>query len=185
MNRMPTSYQRRLFLGIWPDQTLLPKLVDLQKGVSQVIAGAKLTKSEFLHLTLYFLGNLEEEAAQRLIAAMGKLSPPAGLQAFDSWIAFPRPAEATIVGIGGKNVSNALEDLHATLGKTLLSLGIETEQRPYHPHLTLARFRNPQRIALEKLPPFAPFELKFTKFGLYESIRDDSGSKYVLVAEVG
>jgi 2'-5' RNA ligase len=72
-------------------------------------------------------------------------------------------------------VPDALLDLHAALGQALAGLGIALEERPFRPHVTMARH------ASGATPPHAPAHIAWpvTGFALVES-RPDHGGYIVL-----
>ena len=97
------------------------------------------------HVTLKFLGQpLDAEAVSMAFASwqsvVGDLTfSLAGLGVF------PTTEAARVLWIGVR-ASQGFLDLQASLDDHLKKLGIEHEpqpERPYRPHLTLARFRNP------------------------------------------
>src|SRR5690606_37121122 len=55
--------------------------------------------------------------------------------------AFPRPEEARVLWMGVQENQEFLS-LQAELGESLAAAGFPQDAREYHPHLTLARFRN-------------------------------------------
>jgi len=96
-----------------------------------------------IHLTLKFLGNIPSKRVAEITEAIEKaaqgISPYhleiSGLGAFPS----PRQARVFWVGIGGE--VDKLSSLQQNIDSALAALGFAKEERPFVPHLTLARIR--------------------------------------------
>jgi 2'-5' RNA ligase len=98
-----------------------------------------------LHLTLAFLGELDDEALAATIAlseVVARQTAPfhlalAGLGAFGP----PNAPRVIWAGVGGETAR--LLALQRRLADALVAQGFPREQRPYAPHLTLARLKRP------------------------------------------
>ncbi|MEO5350698.1 MAG: RNA 2',3'-cyclic phosphodiesterase [Magnetococcus sp. YQC-3] len=96
------------------------------------------------HLTLRFLGELDETLLPGLKAGMARAatgSAPLAL-AITGWGAFPSLRRSRIfwAGVGG----DSLADLHTLVVAINREITAgERDNRPFHPHLTLARARKP------------------------------------------
>ncbi len=55
--------------------------------------------------------------------------------------AFPRPGAATVLWVGVEDATGAVERLAAQCEQAARDVGFEPEERPFHPHVTLARIR--------------------------------------------
>ena len=101
------------------------------------------SRPENVHLTLKFLGNVQEEALNGLRAALGEVC--AGHAPFDAVLegvgAFPSERRARILWAGVNVGSARLRSLAADIDTALVPLGFEREKRTYVPHLTLGRVR--------------------------------------------
>ncbi len=110
--------------------------------------GRSLKVVEFgqLHLTLRFVGATDEAVMPQLRAALQKavagLTP--GTLDLSGLGAFPSPAKATIIwgGVRPGPAADTLATLAQRLEAGVTELGFAPENRPFHPHLTLARVRN-------------------------------------------
>jgi 2'-5' RNA ligase len=137
-----------------------------------------------LHLTLAFLGSVEEDMLREVSAALrqalrGAPAPRAGLMSLG---AFPSPARPRVLYVG-VDEEGGLIGLQGQIVAVLETLGFPREDRPFRPHLTIGRVRDPrgsrgaQRTPAEGvaglLQPFAgrrfgvPAELR--EVVLYES----------------
>jgi 2'-5' RNA ligase len=129
-----------------PLEAALPRLEPL-------LTGARLTPPGGWHLTLAFLGQVQPELADE-VARVGEAAaagvPPARLR-LDGVGTFPggRRARVLWAGIGGD--AEVLVHLAAALAAACKAAGLRFEERPLHPHLTLARFSTPAPIPQEAL----------------------------------
>jgi len=109
------------------------------------------------HLTLRFLGDTDAEEAERLAATLAAAAFPAAFEVrLGGFGAFPRPARARVAWLGLVAGTEPLAELAAAVEAAVRRAGLPAEHRPFSPHLTLARLRDPQdvRAALAALPPF-------------------------------
>jgi 2'-5' RNA ligase len=111
------------------------------------LPGVRWVDPAALHLTLAFLGELDEGqvvAATEAAEASAPQAQPfrlevAGLGAFGS----PKAPRVIWAGLGGDLA--ALRGLHADLARELQARGFPPEERAFSPHLTLARIKQPLR----------------------------------------
>jgi 2'-5' RNA ligase len=120
-----------------------------------------------IHLTLKFLGNIPSRQVKEIAETMGKAVQ--GILSFHLEIsglgAFPslRQARVLWVGVGGE--LDQLSSLQQKIDSALAALGFPKEERPFVPHLTLARIRDgasaPERKGFSELVGSAAFEDKY------------------------
>jgi 2'-5' RNA ligase len=124
-----------------PLEAALPRLESL-------LSGARVTPPGGWHLTLAFLGQVRPELADEVVR-VGETAvagvPPARLR-LEGAGTFPpgRRARVLWAGIGGD--AEVLVRLAATLSTACKAAGLRSEERPLHPHLTLARFSTPAPV---------------------------------------
>jgi 2'-5' RNA ligase len=130
-----------------PLEAALPRLEPL-------LGGARVTPPGGWHLTLAFLGQVQPEMADEVVrvgeAAVAGI-PPARLR-LEGAGTFPEGRKAARVlwaGIGGD--AEVLVRLAAALSVACKAAGLRSEERPLHPHLTLARFSTPAPVPSEAL----------------------------------
>src|SRR5690606_558822 len=99
------------------------------------------------HLTLRFLGATPASAAARVVEELeaAPLGAPFEIR-LGALGAFPRPARATVLWMGLRAGEGPLGDLAAAVEVAVRRAGIAPEDRPFSPHLTLARLRSPQDV---------------------------------------
>jgi 2'-5' RNA ligase len=111
-------------------------------------------RAEKLHLTMKFLGEVDDAGAARLAAAAEAVA--ARHRPFEMTLggvgAFPNFRRARVVWMGVES-DPRLELLHHDLELACGEAGFEVEGRPFRPHITLARVRAP--LVLDRARPFA------------------------------
>jgi RNA 2',3'-cyclic 3'-phosphodiesterase len=122
--------------------------------LSRALPRVRFQSLDSLHLTLAFLGELDEEqvdAATQSALAAASTAPPFTLTVAGLGIFGPPHAPRVLwCGVGG-DVPTLLR-LQATLTRRLEAAGFPREERPFAPHLTLARFKQPpDSAALQRL----------------------------------
>lgn len=120
-----------------------------------------------IHLTLKFLGNIPfkqvPEITELMKQAVQEISPfhleVSGLGAFPNL----RQPRVFWVGVGGE--LDKLSRLQQSIDQALAALGFAKEERPFVPHLTLARIREgasgPERQAFGELVAATSFTEKY------------------------
>lgn len=94
------------------------------------------------HLTLRFLGEIDQVTVERLLAAIDQADLGARFKlALRGLGAFPRPRKATVVWLGVTEGRDRLEDLADVAEAAAVDAGVGPEDRPFRPHLTLSRVR--------------------------------------------
>ncbi len=168
----------RLFTAISFPSEIVSELKALYSGPLQ----DKAHSWERIHLTLNFLGEVSEEHLDKIKNALAEFkSTPFSLQ-LSGLGTFPEEAPARVLWVG-ITPCPALLNLQRKLKATCLTLGISQEQRSYHPHVTLARFRNPLpttvlKTYLQQHASFKTTEFLVTRFSLFSSTLNVDGSHY-------
>jgi len=124
---------------------------------------------EGLHLTLAFLGERPAERLPILDALAATIAYRHG--AFTLHTAalggFPKDGMARLLWLG-LEPSHALNALATDLHDALAAAGEAFDAKPFHPHLTLARFRQARAVAAFVAPPPASFAAD--RLALFESL---------------
>ncbi len=113
---------------------------NIKKEFGGILSG-KWTPFENLHITLKFLGNVEDEMVDTIKQTLSDILDrefSANL-VFKGFSAFPNINNPKVFFIEVFDEDGQLESLHNTIESKLESLGFERENRQYHPHITLKR----------------------------------------------
>src|SRR5690348_504538 len=163
----------RLFVGIELPAALRLRLSLLCTG----LPGARWVDPGNYHLTLRFIGEVDEGLASDIDAALAQIRAPR----FD----------LALAGIGhfgdrmlwaGVDKSPPLVHLRDKVERALVRLGLAPETRRYAPHVTLARLRNASTVKLQSFIAehalFRSDPFKVEQFNLIASYLTKSGAIY-------
>ncbi|MCP5300879.1 MAG: RNA 2',3'-cyclic phosphodiesterase [Chromatiaceae bacterium] len=159
------STARRLFFALWPDDAVRHALLHWQ--THNLTHDVRWQHRDDLHLTLAFLGQVDGARVDGLRdLAAGLVAAPFALVVDEiGW--WPR---AQVVWAGPSSVPGELSALHARLVEGLAGKGFVPEDRPYRPHITLAR-----KVATEPLlGPLLPLAWRVRELALVASCRGDA-----------
>lgn len=139
-----------------------------------------------LHITTAFIGSWEENRLDGLRTALAGVPNPEPIPvSITGFGYFPNPHHPTHLFLAVRNVP-ALAALAANTEAALAGLGHPRENRPYHPHVTLARIAGEnitqlrfQIASMQNIFPLEVFEA--TAFHLYESRPAPHGSEYTVI----
>ena len=145
-------------------------------------------RPEKLHITLKFLGEIEQARVGALAAAAERAAR--SLEPFDLSVegagAFPPRGAARVLWLGLKDSTSALALLQRRLEDECAAEGFDREARPFNPHVTIARLRLPagaRRLAtLHEEKGFARAEFSVRDLVLIRSELGRGGSRYSLLS---
>lgn len=148
------------------------------------LSGARWLDPENYHVTLRFLGDIDEDTAQEAAYLLGQVRRApfdvtlGGLDAFGG--ARPRALIARVTP------SSAIIELQAEHERLMRRAGLPAEKRKFAPHVTLARLRDSSAravadyLGLRGGPPGLSFRAE--RFVLYSSRDSVGGGPYVVEA---
>jgi RNA 2',3'-cyclic 3'-phosphodiesterase len=173
----------RLFVALEIPPTVRDNFAEFMKQPRLLASQARWVRPENLHVTLKFVGETPSAKLGAIRAALaGVRSPQAVTIKFRSLGFFPSEKRARVFWAGmeaSPNLKTLAADIEAATGK----LGIAPEQRPFSPHLTLARFE-PRGLPEELRAPIQENaarefgSLAAKEFHLIESKLKPSGAEY-------
>jgi 2'-5' RNA ligase len=123
------------------------------------------------HLTLRFLGKVDAVGLDTVTAALDQADLGGSFRlSFAGLGAFPRPNRATVLWVGIDAGAEEITALAERVEAALDDAGFMPEERPFHPHLTLARIR-PHRDVRRLIAsvPTVPLRLDVEEVVLFES----------------
>jgi RNA 2',3'-cyclic 3'-phosphodiesterase len=139
----------RLFVALWPDDAQRCAIARWQRQWDWPQQAA-LVKSDRLHVTLHFLGDI---AAIRLPELKRALKLP--FEPFELTLGTVAVWSNGVAVLRPDVLPPQLASLHAALAAALEKLAIPLDERPYRPHVTLAR------RAFGATPPAQPLQLRW------------------------
>jgi len=145
----------------------------------------KWERPEKLHLTLKFLGSIDEALVNRVCEVVQR--NPAKTPTFTIGIsgtgAFPSSKSPRVLWLGVNEPTGNLKTLAQSLNTDCENVGFEAENRPFKPHLTLARIREPRHAGelgeAHAKNSFGPIRFTCDELVLYESQLGPGSSKYL------
>lgn len=106
------------------------------------VPGRRVAEAD-LHITLRFLGDVGEVDYDRLLMELDEQTWPAPFSLrLTSLGAFPNARSATVAWVGVEE-SEPLLETHARVEDACSGAGLGREERPFRPHVTVARIRPP------------------------------------------
>lgn len=165
----------RLFVAI----DLPPEVKAIVAGLSRELSGARWVGGEELHLTLRFLGEVDADlfaSIKTALAGVAGASFPLGLRGVGH---FPPGRHPRVLWVGMETTPPLLR-LQRDIELALIGVGVEPDERPFSPHITVARLKDPQPEQVERfetrhaglvLPPF-----QVRTFILYSSVLTRQGA---------
>lgn len=151
-------------------------------------AKASWSREAGIHLTLKFLGEIPASSVANLSNAATHAT--AGLSPFairceDAGV-FPNLRQPRVLWVGVHDASGRLQELHARLDNEAAKAGFAREERPFHPHLTVARLRQPQDARMlataHQEMGFESVEIPVSELLVIRSELSSAGSKYSVIS---
>jgi 2'-5' RNA ligase len=148
------------------------------------LPGARWIDPENYHLTLRFIGDIDDRLAHEIALLLDKVQRRGFELRFDGLSAFggrrPRAVIAAVQPV------SALIELQAELDRLMRRVGLEPEGRKFTPHVTLARLRDSSSLQVaDYLSARGPFRIEpfpVSRFVLFSSRASVGGGPYVVEA---
>jgi 2'-5' RNA ligase len=132
----------RTFIAIEVDKTVRGQMIALQESLARTGASVKWVEPQNIHLTLLFLGEVDDRELPALCKAVAETC--AEISPFSMTVegvgGFPNLRRPRVLWVGVGDGKQEVTALHDRLERPLLELGCyRREDRQYTPHLTLGR----------------------------------------------
>jgi 2'-5' RNA ligase len=175
----------RLFLGIDVGEEARRALGAAIDELRRRAPDAKWVPAENLHATLVFLGWLEGDRLDSLRRAVDQVSSrhPAAHLALAGGGFFGTKKRPRVLFAALEGEVERLARAQAELENAMQAFGYRPEKRPYQPHLTLARARDPRgdpalAACVEPLAGLPRLHIVVREIVLYQSTLSRSGARY-------
>lgn len=163
----------------------------IKKKIDQLIAQEKnnqlpikWTKFENLHITLKFLGEIDDVKKREIIHVLEETS-----KAFTPFIVnldgigcFPHPGNPRVLWIGVKHGVAMVTDIACNIEKSMVDIGFMKEKR-FHAHVTIGRTRKPCKIENILAKPFYSEDFSVESISLFKSNLTPQGPQYEILAK--
>ncbi len=175
----------RAFVGIPVGEATRDVLVRVQEALRRADADVRWVRPEGIHLTLKFLGEIDEEQAGRLgdlLSAEVARWPRMSLEVAGIG-AFPERGEPRVVWAGCRGDLSKLAGLAQAVERAADQVGVPRERLPFVAHLTIGRVksgRNAKRLraAIENQREVPLGREEVARFVLYRSTLTPDGPIY-------
>jgi 2'-5' RNA ligase len=180
----------RTFIAIELDKTIKVTLSALIQKLDTGGRNIRWIKSQGMHLTLKFLGEVSEDKITEVKTVLGSIAKdysrfPLSLKGTGT---FPPAARIPRVVWIGIEKNEFLQNIQARVENELHNIRFPKEKRTYHPHLTLGRVKGPQNIetVMETLNQYKETEfggMTVNKITLFKSTLKPTGAEYTILSE--
>jgi 2'-5' RNA ligase len=139
----------RCFVALNLPPELKVRLAELEARLKEARADVSWVKPENTHLTLKFLGGVEETRVpivKRAIQEGLRGEAPLVLSLAGLGV-FPNPRSPRVIWVGVEGDTERMEKLQKRLEQALEEVGFPREARSFSPHMTLGRMRSRQGAA--------------------------------------
>jgi len=187
----------RLFVALDIDAEIRERIASFLEEVRGFAPDVRWARAESLHITLKFIGEVDEARLDAVRTALVQVRGEATAIRFRGTGFFPTPKSARVFWVGAE-ADAKLAALATAVEDVLDPLGVEREQRAFSPHLTLARTGSgrPARGSDDRTnPTFRQLQEKLAampgsdfgtmtpqEFFLYQSKLSPKGAQYTKLA---
>lgn len=167
----------RLFIAIPLPKEVKQQLLHLQ----QPIEGIRWQHPEQMHLTLKFLGEVDQQETGELLSALVNIDHPRFMISIEGMGGFPKNKQPTVIWVGIEG-NELLTGLHQKIEEACWEIGIAPERRAYIPHITLGRVKNGSRQVINAFvnlhQKFSVEAVPVNEFVLYQSELHPDGARH-------
>jgi len=178
----------RAFIAVLLPDDVRARLAAAAAELRARAPGLAWVRAANLHVTLRFLGEIEPMALERAREAVAVTATSVApfTVTLGGLGGFPPGRPPRVVWAGVLAGGEGLEALHDALESTLVARGIPAEGRAFHPHVTLARARDPRGASglAGTLGGRSAFgEVRVAALHLMRSELDPQGPRYSILVE--
>lgn len=163
----------RAFIAAPLEGPVFDQILHLQRELTDALPSVRWVRPETMHLTLAFLGDIAEDSLEsigRSMLSIGDLFSPIDMSVGGIG-AFPSLKRPRVVWLGLQDTAELLK-LQTAVTAMLRNLEISWDDKPFKPHLTLGRIRQPIAGIDQRLAPFLERQcgpLRISRLILFES----------------
>jgi len=130
----------RAFIAVACPPDASAKLAQVVERIKP-LGDLKVVEKENIHLTLRFIGDVEEDKLEGLIEALSSVKKPRGFEVCIKGLgAFPGPNNPRVLWAGTEKGDKELRELHEAVDSAIAPLGFGREER-FSSHYTIARVK--------------------------------------------
>ena len=175
----------RLFIAINVSEEVRRNLMSVMNELQRVWRGVRWVRQDGIHLTLKFLGEVDEKRMDAIVKALKVTASNhdpfhAEVEALGR---FPERGRPRVVWSGVKEERGLLKRLAQEVEMSMEREGFERETREFRPHITLGRVKVPGQdeaglsfLEEHRMTRFGPCEID--RFDLMKSTLLPDGARY-------
>lgn len=177
----------RLFTAIELNDDVRRHLADVVTRLRPLDRGVRWRGDANLHITLKFIGELDDAAVAPLRAQLRQLRVPAMQLCCRGLLFFPPRGSARIVAAEVGGDVEPLTQVHQTVEAICAAAGIAPEGRAYRPHVTIGRSRDSVRGQVQQQMITATDDLwpgpamQAAGVALVQSVLSPAGAQYEVI----
>ncbi|WP_115865305.1 RNA 2',3'-cyclic phosphodiesterase [Halorussus litoreus] len=178
----------RLFVSVDLPDEFAAQIEQVQDHFADA-PGLDFTDPEQAHVTLKFLGDVNQGELPRVKNAVRRAVSDAGVEPFEATFeglgVFPDISYIKVLWLGVSDGGEELTSLHEAIEREVTRLGFDSEEHEFTPHVTLARMDHAggkelvQDTVEERDPTVGTAEV--TEVRLTESVLTEAGPDYSTV----
>jgi len=176
---------QRLFVAVPVPDAVARFLEKIRRQLQDAGMSIRWVPVKNIHLTLQFLGDVEKTAVaaitRQMEAAVGAMTPFSMMAKGVG--GFPNLRRFRVLWVGLTGDTRQLDAIQRLLASGLATVGFAEERRPFQPHLTIGRARQPmdgrrwgERLATVADCASDPFRVD--RIGLFASALKPGGAEY-------
>ena len=173
----------RLFVALEVPAAVRENLTSFLKPLQELSSQPRWVRLENLHVTLRFIGEVTPDKLGAIRVALAAVHSDRKVTIDFHGLGFFPDKKYPRIFWAGMDASPNLETLASDISQATERLGLPPEQRPFAPHLTLARFRPPGlpeklRATVQENAAREFGSLATSEFHLIESKLKPAGAEY-------
>ena len=180
----------RAFLAIDPPEEIFREIIKIQERLRKAIQGdIRWVRPEGIHLTLKFFGYVYESDIANIsrVVRDGVANMKALMLNVRNIGAFPSANRPRVLWLGIDGDTEALINLQTEIDTGFQEYGFKKEDRPFRPHFTLARIKEPKGLVglaetVKKNEDYIAGSFTVTGLTLFKSDLKPTGAIYTKLA---
>jgi 2'-5' RNA ligase len=179
----------RTFIAIEIPDSIKTELAKLQNDLRRAQADVSWEKQENIHLTLRFLGEVEEEGLVVMKQVCAEIAADFApfMLTLNGVGAFPNFRQPRVLWAGLAGEIKIAAQLQKRLEERVDSLGFKPDDKPFKPHLTVGRVKSGknarQAAALAEIYQLPALSFEVSEIVLMRSELHASGARYTTLAK--
>ncbi|MBC8346696.1 MAG: RNA 2',3'-cyclic phosphodiesterase [Candidatus Marinimicrobia bacterium] len=178
----------RTFIAIPVPESVFNLQGNLKETILEKTGKVRWVRQDQLHLTIKFVGDTPDESIDEVRGVMQKVADQ--ITPFDLSIqktgCFPKIERPRVMWIGLEGALDQLNQLVEMVHNGLHPLGFPREEKNFHPHITLARAKYPQKNAPDISSflntSYDPIPFQIEKFQFISSELFPNGPVYTILS---